>query len=161
MRSRNYILITFLILLSCNETLVYSEYKATTNGVWNKDDPKEFELSALDTLQPHDVYIMIRNDNTYPFSNLFLIAEINTPDSEIIRDTLEYEMALPDGQWLGKGQGSVLENKFWYKENIVFSSPGVYTIRLAQAMRQNGQLEGINNLKGITDVGIEIERREE
>ncbi len=153
--------IILLIATGCNEALVYSDYKATTNGAWNKDDVKKFEVSSLDSIQPYNVFIMVRNDNTFPFSNLFLIADIQTPDDQIIRDTLEYEMALPDGRWLGKGYGSVIENKLWYKENIVFSNPGVYTIQLVHAMRQTGQVEGLNNLKGITDVGIEIERREE
>ena len=62
---------------------------------------------------------------------------------------------------MGKGFGSVFENKLWYKENIVFSTPGVYKIELSHAMRQNGKVDGIDNLIGITDVGIEVERREQ
>lgn len=150
-----------LTLVSCSDALVYSDFQATTDGQWNKDDTKEFQISKMDSISAHDIFIMVRNDNTYPFSNLFLIAEINTPDSRVIRDTLEYEMASPDGNWLGKGKGSILENKLWFKENIVFSPSGVYTIRLSHAMRQNGQVQGIDNLIGITDVGIEIEVREQ
>ena len=161
MYKRFSIIILIVMITGCTDALVYSDYKATNNGIWNKDDVKKFEVSSLDSIKPHNIYIMVRNDNTFPYSNLFLIADIQTPDDQIIRDTLEYEMALPDGRWLGKGYGSVVENKLWYKENIVFSNPGVYTIQLVHAMRQNGQVEGINNLKGITDVGIEIERREE
>ena len=161
MRSILFVSLFTILFVSCTDTLVYSEYSATTNGNWNRDDIKRFEVKDLDSLSAHDVFIMVRNDNTFPYSNLFLIAEINTPDNQIIRDTLEYEMAKPDGQWLGKGFGSVLENKLWYKENIVFADAGVYTIQLSHAMRQNGKIEGIDNLKGITDVGIEIERRKE
>lgn len=161
MRNRIFFSLTFLFFVSCGDALVYSEYRATTNGVWSKDDIKEFEVRELDSVVPHDMYIMVRNDNTFPYSNLFLIAEINTPDDKIIRDTLEYEMARPDGKWLGKGHGSIVENKLWYKENIVFSHPGVYKVQLSHAMRQNGKVEGIDNLRGITDVGIEIERREQ
>ncbi len=156
------LLVIFLaVLLACEDSLVYSKYQATHNGAWHRDDVKVFEISQIDSVASHDVFIMIRNDNTFPYSNLFLIAELSTPDLQIIRDTLEYEMAQPDGQWLGKGHGSILENKLWYKENIVFKDPGVYTIQLSHAMRENGQVEGISNLNGITDVGIEIERRGE
>ncbi len=161
MRNILFVSLITILFVSCTDTLVYSEYSATTNGSWNRDDIKRFEVKDLDSLSPHDVFIMVRNDNTFPYSNLFLIAEINTPNRQIIRDTLEYEMAKPDGQWLGKGFGSVLENKLWYKENIVFDDAGVYTIKLSHAMRQNGKVEGIDNLKGITDVGIEIERSKE
>jgi gliding motility-associated lipoprotein GldH len=57
---------------------------------------------------------------------------------------------------LGKGNGSIKESKLWYKENIVFSTSGVYTIEVSQAMRKNGNVSGIINLEGITDVGIEV-----
>lgn len=157
-------LLTWLLILgftSCSDSLVYSEYRATTNGSWNRDDIKEFLISEMDSVVPHDIYIMVRNDYSFPYSNLFLIAELSTPDEEVFRDTLEYEMARPDGNWLGKGAGSVIENKLWYKENIVFTKAGVYKIQLSHAMRQNGQVDGIDNLKGITDVGIEVERREQ
>ena len=159
MRKALFLAITLCLFLACENSLVYTEYQATGNGTWNKDDIKVFEVSEIDSVAAHDVFIMIRNDNTFPYSNLFLIAELNTPDLQVIRDTLEYEMARPDGTWLGKGFGSIHENKLWYKENIVFKDPGVYTIQLSHAMRENGQVEGINNLNGITDVGIEIERR--
>ena len=67
-------------------------------------------------------------------------------------------MALPNGQWLGKGYGSIKENKLWYKENIVFPSSGVYTLQISHAMRKNGNIEGIVDLEGITDVGFQIEK---
>ena len=66
-------------------------------------------------------------------------------------------MALPDGKWLGKGYGSLKENKLWYKENIVFPLQGVYTLKVAHAMRQNGTVEGVSELEGIPDVGFQIE----
>ena len=161
MRKVLILFITLVSLASCDKSLVYSKYKATTNGSWNKDDIVQFELSDMDSISPHNIYIMIRNDNTFPYSNLFLIAQINTPDDKIFRDTLEYEMAAPDGRWLGKGSGSIYENKLWFRENVVFSPTGVYTLELSHAMRQNGKVDGIDNLSGITDVGIEIELSEE
>ena len=66
------------------------------------------------------MFVNVRNDNSFPYSNLFLITEFEYPNGETFIDTLEYEMALPNGQWLGKGYGSIKENKLWYKENIVF-----------------------------------------
>ena len=161
-KALSYFCLSALFLIAaCDDTLVYSKYRVTSSGSWSKDDIKEFEIGEMDSIAPHDIFILIRNDNTYPFSNLFLIAELTTPEAEVVRDTLEFEMAQPDGKWLGKGFGSVYENKLWYKENVVFSSPGVYRIELSHAMRQNGKVEGVNNLTGITDVGIEVERREQ
>lgn len=147
------------ILVSCNSNMVKSEYRATDGGVWNKDDVLEFTFSELDTVQDHDMFINVRNDETFQYNNLFLIAELNFPDGNTVTDTLEYEMALPDGTWLGKGYGSLKENKLWYKENIVFPTSGVYTLRVTHAMRKNGEVNGVMNLEGVTDVGFEIVKK--
>ena len=158
------VLLSFIVIVSaasCDDSIVKTDFKATKNGSWNKDSIVEFSFSELDTIQKHHMYINLRNDNTFPYSNLFLIAELEYPNDEIVTDTLEFIMAQPDGTWLGKGYGSIKENKLWYKENIVFPSSGVYTLRLSHAMRKNGDVDGVVNLEGITDVGYEIVKSNE
>ena len=147
-----------VLMVSCDGQTLISAYKSTDNGVWHKDSIMRFTFTDLDTLQPYNMFINVRNDKTYPYSNLFVIAELGFPNGDVVRDTLEYEMAARDGQWLGTGQGSLKENKLWYKENVVFPSSGVYTLELSQAMRKNGQVDGIVELEGITDVGYQIEK---
>jgi gliding motility-associated lipoprotein GldH len=147
-----------IFMVSCDKQTVKSEYSPTQNGRWNKDSVAKFSFQELDTLQKYNMFINLRNDGTYPYSNLFLIAELKFPNGDVVRDTLEYEMAKPDGQWLGTGYGSLKENKLWYKENVVFPSSGVYTLEISHAMRKNGQVDGIVELEGITDVGYLIEK---
>lgn len=147
------------MLISCDTNVVKTEYQTLNNAIWNKDTVLQFSLTEIDTVQNHDIFINVRNDNAFPYSNLFLIAALTTPQGKVTKDTLEYTMALPDGTWLGKGSGSIKENKLWYKENIVFPTPGVYTIEISHAMRKNGTVSGIIDLEGITDVGIEVTKR--
>ncbi len=156
MRSILSTLIALLVLVSCDSNVVKSEYRSLNKGIWNKDETLEFSFSEMDTVQKHDIFIMVRNDNSFTYSNLFLIASLTTPEGEVTKDTLEYAMALPDGTWLGKGSGSIKENKLWYKENIDFPSTGVYTVTISHAMRKNGTVSGIVGLEGITDVGVEV-----
>ena len=158
MRSVLIILAISAVVYSCDTEMVKSEFRATDGGAWNKDNSIEFSFSEMDTVQRHNMFINVRNDATFAYSNLFLIAELEFPTGETVKDTLQYEMALPDGTWLGKGYGSIKENKLWYKENIVFPTSGVYNLRISQAMRKNGSVNGVVNLEGITDVGFEIER---
>ncbi|WP_027076610.1 gliding motility lipoprotein GldH [Maribacter antarcticus] len=156
MRKLSCLVMLGVMVISCNTNIVRSEYKSVNGSVWNKDDVKEFAFSEMDSLQEYQIFINVRNDQNFRFSNLFLIAALNTPEGEVVQDTLEYVMALPDGTWLGKGGGSLKENKLWYKENIVFPTSGVYTLKLSHAMRKNGNVSGVIGLEGITDVGIEI-----
>ncbi|MEE9361815.1 MAG: gliding motility lipoprotein GldH [Cellulophaga sp.] len=153
-----FFLLVLISFISCNKNVVKSEYKTTIEGDWSKDNIIEFTFSEIDTTRNHHMFINIRNDEFYAYSNLFLIAELTFPNGETVKDTLEYEMALPDGQWLGKGKGSLKESKLWYKENIVFPSSGVYTLQIHHAMRKNGNVDGIVSLEGITDVGYQIEK---
>ncbi len=155
---RNFLMVLLVLgfLVSCDKGIVTSEYRAIDENSWSKDSIVEFAFSDTDTIQKHDIFINIRNDESYPYNNLFLIAELAYPTGDIVTDTLEYEMAQPDGKWLGKGRGSIKENKLWYKENIVFPRSGVYSVRISHAMRKNGNVDGVANLEGVTDVGFEV-----
>lgn len=158
--AKRFFLVAFLfaVLVACNDRLVKSDFKATQDGSWNRDSIAAFTFTGLDTTQQYNMFINVRNDDHFPYSNLFLIAELEFPDGETQRDTLEYEMAQADGAWLGEGQGSIKESKLWYRENISFPQQGVYTLKLAHAMRKNGNVEGVEDLEGITDVGYQIEK---
>jgi len=145
-----------MVLSSCNTNVVSSEYKSLNGAVWNRDELLQFSFSEMDTVQKHHIFINVRNEDSFPYSNLFLITSLTTPKGEVMQDTLEYQMALSDGTWLGKGNGSIKENKLWYKENIVFPSSGVYNLEVSHAMRKNGNVSGIIGLEGITDIGVEI-----
>lgn len=144
------------LVAGCNSKTVWSE-SISLPGVWEKKDALTFKVSQLDSIKPYDVFINLRNTNDYPFNNLFLVATIEFPHGKTITDTLEYKMAHPDGAWLGEGIGSVKENKLWFKEKIRFAESGNYNITITQAVRNNGEVAGVSQLQGITDVGISIE----
>jgi gliding motility-associated lipoprotein GldH len=154
----NKIAFAFLLcffLWSCTSESVYHQYKSLP-GQWDKDAFVTFSLPQLDSLKSYDIFIHIRNNNSYKYSNLFLISDIQFPNGKVITDTLEYEMARPDGSWLGTG-GSIKESKLWLKENIRFFEEGTYTISIQHAMRNMDNIEGVKLLEGITDVGLSIE----
>ncbi|TRO67324.1 gliding motility lipoprotein GldH [Christiangramia sabulilitoris] len=146
----------FIILFSsCDKDRVYDEYKSLKG--WHKDSLVTFDLNNIDSSKIYDLFINIRNNSEYNYSNLFLITEIRFPQGKVISDTLEYEMTKPNGEWLGTGFGDIKESKLWYKENVKFDEPGEYQVTIQQAMRKNGEVDGIRVLEGITDVGFRIE----
>ncbi|MCF8713877.1 gliding motility lipoprotein GldH [Joostella atrarenae] len=149
-----------LLLIACDTNSVFSEYKAIKGG-WDKEEEVSFDFTPKDSINAYDIFINLRNDNKYRFSNLYLIVNLDFPEGKTISDTLEYEMAKPNGEWLGKGFSSVKENKLFYKQAIVFPTMGNYSIGIAHAMRKNGSVEGVTSLEGITDVGISIEKSAE
>ncbi|NAS31692.1 gliding motility lipoprotein GldH [Flavobacteriaceae bacterium R38] len=151
-----FLLSSIILFISCDSKGVFSEYKSVAND-WKKNEKIEFSFPAPDTTKAYNMFINVRNDKTYEFSNLFLIVHMNFPDGKIISDTIEYEMAKPNGEWLGKGFTSLKESKLWYKENVTFPNSGTYNVQIEHAMRINGRVEGIESLKGIKDVGVKLE----
>lgn len=147
------------MMSSCDSNQIHSEYKSLPNH-WPIDQTLEFQLPELDSLKSFNLFFNIRNTNDYNFNNLFLITSMNFPNGKVVIDTLEYQMALPDGTWLGSGN-RIKENKLWYKENVHFFEEGLYSIKIRQAMRNNASVEGVKNLEGITDVGVIIEETQE
>ena len=145
-----------LLLLNCDSNQIFDEYKSVPNK-WNKNTLISFAVTPPDSTKLYNLFINIRNTNDYKFNNLFLIAEMNFPNGKTVKDTLEYQMAKPDGTLMGEGFTDVKENKLWYKEGVKFDEIGEYNITIQHAMRNNGEVNGVDNLKGITDIGFRIE----
>lgn len=149
--------ITFL-LFSCNSNAVFDQYMPIEDQKWHSEKGIEFIVNNLDTISSNNVFINIRNNKNYEFSSLFLIAKLELPNGYKVIDTLEYEMTDASGNWLGSGFTDLKENKLFYKENVVFSEIGTYKFNVQHATRGINDIQGKNPLKGITDVGLSIEK---
>ena len=145
-----------LLFASCDKTRVFDRYESIP-GDWHRDSLVRFRFNAPDTVNNYDLFLNLRNNSDYNFSNIYLITELNFPNGKVISDTLQYEMAAPGGEWLGTGFGDVKESKLWYKENIRFTEAGEYLLTVQQAMRKRDSVQGIQQLEGITEVGFRIE----
>jgi gliding motility-associated lipoprotein GldH len=156
------VLIYCTFFSSCDSNRVFDEYKSVPNQ-WHKDSIISFNVIPPDSTNNYNLFVNIRTTNDYKYNNLFLIVEMDYPNGKILKDTLEYKMADPDGKLLGTGFTDVKENKLWYKgfeRPFIFNESGEYKIKIQHAMRQNGQVNGIENLVGITDIGFRIEKPE-
>lgn len=158
MKIRNslFLLFALLLLISCDEKRVFDEYKSVGNA-WNKDSIVSFNLPKLDPSKKFNLYVNVRDNNDFPYSNLFLIVSMEQPNKKIKVDTLQYEMANADGTLMGDGFSDVKENKLFYKQNQSFTQKGAYKVHIQQAVRQTGKIVGDKELKGITEVGFRIE----
>jgi len=161
MRSNFCYIFIFIGLMSCDSNQVFDEYR-TVPDVWNKNESIAFNLVPPDTTNAYNLFVNIRNTNDYKYNNLFLIVEMNYPNGKIQKDTLEYRMTTPEGQFLGTGFTDIKENKLWYRgydTSFKFLEDGEYTVKIQHAMRENGSVNGIENLEGITDIGFRVEKR--
>ena len=154
------IVISCFLFTSCDSDSVFDQYQSVPNQ-WHKDSIASFIFKAPDTINNYNLYVNLRNTDAYKFSNLFLIVELNYPNGRAVKDTLEYKMAAPNGELLGTGFSDLKENKLWfrgYKDIFQFNEEGDYTVNIQHAMRNNGDVNGVENLEGITDIGFRVEQ---
>ncbi len=150
-----FILIIFS-LISCDKKRVFDKYKSVGNA-WIKDSIVEFDFKQEDTTKLYNLFVNLRANQSYQFNNLYVIVSMERPGGLIKVDTLQYQMTHPDGSLLGDGFSDIKESKLFYKENLRFDTIGDYKVKIQQAVRQTGKIEGVQALEGITEVGFRIE----
>jgi len=159
MRIKNSLLLLLVavLLFSCDKKRVFDEYKSV-GSAWNKDSIVIFDLPVLDSTKRYNLFVNLRDNNNYKYNNIFLIVSLELPNGFTKVDTLEYQMAEPDGTLLGNGFTDIKESKLYYKENVRFR--GKYKVHIKQAVRENGKVPGVAFLDGITEVGFRIEKKD-
>jgi gliding motility-associated lipoprotein GldH len=139
-----------------NEKLQFSSFSTG----WPQYEEVQFRITPEKINYPTNLFLYLRNNDDYPFSNIHLITTLENPIGEKLVDTLSYSMANPEGEWLGEGL-LVHESKLWFKEAYHFRVVGEHLLTIKPAMRHNENAQSIDVLKGITEVGLGIERIQE
>ncbi|UCG28683.1 MAG: gliding motility lipoprotein GldH [Bacteroidales bacterium] len=140
-----------VLLTSCDPNRVFEENKTIPDHTWKWDNVLNFNVEIADTVNPHNIFVNIRNGGQYQYSNLYLFIKTISPSGQWIRDTVECILADEKGRWLGNGLGDIYEIRIPYKINVRFPYTGIYTFEFEQAMR-------IEDLNHIFDVGLRVER---
>ncbi len=148
-KHKQYLVVLFLVfLVACSKGELYSDFKGIENATWDKNKSCDFVVEVTDTTRLYDVVLEIRNKNDYPFRNLWLFVQMKTPEGNVRKDTLNCELADPEGKWYGRGLSLYVLN-FPYEQKISFPRSGNYTYSIRQGMRAD-------QLKGISDIGLRV-----
>ena len=142
-----------VFLNACDRNVVFEKNVELPENRWEQKNAVKFTVEIHDTINPHNLYINLRNAAGYQFSNIFLFFTTTAPSGKMERDTIELTLADANGKWLGDGMGDIWDNRELFKKNFKFPQSGTYTFQLEQAMR-------IDPLPQIMDAGIRIERLE-
>lgn len=144
-------------MTSCDDGAVFDEVQSTGNQ-WAREDVKSFSYDAKDTLGYYNLFVNLRADHTYPYSNVFIIVKTSQPNGKAFVDTLQYEMADPTGAMLGNGLTDVKESALWFKSKHRFKYTGTYKFDIEHAVRKADAEKGDQVLEGVYDVGLRIEK---
>ncbi|NQX91743.1 MAG: gliding motility lipoprotein GldH, partial [Flavobacteriales bacterium] len=79
--------------------MIYRDFEIE-DASWKSSDVKSFNFEMTDTITRRDFRIHVRNDQEYPYSNMFLFVELTFPNGKRRIDTLDCPLATADGRWL-------------------------------------------------------------
>ena len=136
-------------LSSCGKDTVYSEFQPIKDKLWDKNNEYFFNFEIKDTSVPYNVSLQLRNNDMYPYQNIWLLFEESQPTKITTKDTIEFMLADDFGKWKGNGI-TLYQNRIPVKNHYIFPDTGKYTINIRHGMRDD-------KLKGIENIGVNIE----
>ena len=136
------------LFTACSDNALYDHYQPVEKP-WSKDHVYYFTYDIEDNTVPYDLTLEIRNNNLYPYQNLWLLCAEELPVGGMTRDTIECMLADDYGMWKGSGI-SVHHLNIPLRSRYLFPHKGQYTLSIRQGMRDE-------NLNGIEAIGLRIE----
>ncbi|MBE6301057.1 MAG: gliding motility lipoprotein GldH [Parabacteroides distasonis] len=143
-----FIAIHFLFF-SCVNPALYHQYQAIEQTKWEKDKEYYFTFEIEDATCLYDIYFEVRNNNLYPYQNLWIFYSEEPPIGSLYKDTTECMLADEFGKWHGEGF-SLFHSSFLLRKAHKFPHAGQYTYSIRQGMRDDV-------LKGIQEIGLRVE----
>lgn len=142
----------FFVLSSCRNNMIYDESVVIPDSKWDNINVPYFDVNVEDTFSIYSFALNVRHLENYRYSNLYIFLHTTFPNGNVTHDTIECNLSYPDGSWVGRGSGSMRSNAIMLNRSLRFPLGGIYHFEIEQAMRDKV-------LKGITDIGISIEKQ--
>jgi gliding motility-associated lipoprotein GldH len=139
---------------SCTTVDLYEKTVAIPGHEWQSSFQPSFEFEIKDTASLYDIYVVLRHNEKYNFTNIYLNLYINGPGSD---STLKIQRDLPlatneDG-WLASGMDDIYEHRIPLIQGQSLKA-GLYKFRLEQIMREDP-------LKNVLDAGLRVEKEKQ
>ncbi|WP_304068984.1 gliding motility lipoprotein GldH [Pedobacter glucosidilyticus] len=144
------IILLVWFMQACTDHAIIDTFEATKNGNWSYDKPLRAQVDIQDINMPYHIYINFRHTDDYKYANVWVRVSVTNPDQQKTVQREEFQLAKPDGEWLGKGSGNLYTYQLIFKENYRFPKKGKYSFVIEQNMRDNP-------LKAVSDIGLRIE----
>lgn len=142
------LLVLVVLIQSCKDNTLYDDIHNFDNGTWSKGDTAVFNVDVQDTLN-HDFILTVRTTTQYAYSNLWIYVMVTAPDSTTSKVAEKIPLAYPDGTWVGRVSGSLVESRFRF-DSKSFPIKGEYVFKITNATQQD-------KITDIEDISLRIE----
>lgn len=138
------------LIAGCADNAVVDVNKEIGRRTWSYIKKVSIPVKIEDSSRSYNLYLNLRHTAEYKYSNIFVLIHQIAPGGKRTTERKEFQLAYPDGEWLGSGAGNLYTYQLLFKENYKFPSPGTYVFEFEQNMRDNP-------LREIRSVGMRVE----
>jgi gliding motility-associated lipoprotein GldH len=118
------------------------------NKEWKQNVKPSFIVDIKDATKEYDFVLTLRTTTEYKFSNLWIYMNTQTPNKESARESFEIKITNPDGSWIGKKTGTIVENSLNFKRRKL-PLKGKYTFILEQGITDS-------KIDQVLDIGLVV-----
>ena len=157
MKRFSFILITlFSLIFSCKDEDILFSSHIETEGAWLKNEAIAASLEFYES--PIDIYLILKLNEDYPFSNIYLLSRIKNSDLKIT-DTISFKFDYSKNENLLSRQMRIKTFRIPIYKGMNLTEKTLFEI--SHAVRFIDSTEPVKKLEGILDVGILVNKSNE
>jgi len=138
----------WLGISSCSDGPYYQKTYDFHQRTWASDRPSVFRINIDDTTAVYRFELSVRTTTEYAYNNLWLLWKSKTPSNERASEPFELKITSPEGNWIGKKTGSLVEHQLTFAERKM-PHVGEYIFTIQQASTHE-------KVKDILDIGLTV-----
>jgi gliding motility-associated lipoprotein GldH len=132
--------------IGCSPSPEFAVVRDIPGEAWYADSMLVFDVEIADTTATYRVEVDVRHAGTYAYRNLYVGRDVLNKGGTVYHDTAEFQLASPEGQWIGDGITGLKTVTLPYRsEGLRFPKPDTYRFRLQHLMRDE-PLNGIHSV---------------
>jgi len=144
------LLLISTIFIACEDHAIVDVNKDISSRNWSYIKKVSVPVKINDINKTYNLYMNLRHTADYKYSNIFVLVREIAPGGRQSVKRQEFQLAYPDGEWLGSGSGNLYSYQLPFREKYKFPVPGTYVFEFEQNMRDNP-------LREINNVGLRVE----
>lgn len=156
MKTVGFIVAFMIVLSACDTNRVFEKNISLEDQLWLINNKPSFDFVVTDTASRYNLYCNIRNEVSYPKSNIYFTYYLTDTTGKVFEKKLisEFLFDKKTGKPFGKtALGDIYDHSIPILKRYAFKQPNTYRVTFEQFMRAD-------SLAGILAVGLRIEKAE-
>lgn len=144
------LVVSIVLLTSCGDKPYFDEAYSFEENVWSETDTAHFEINVNDTIQPFNFIMTLRTTTQYQYSNIWVYVISEAPDGTKSKVAQRIPLAHPDGSWIGRVSGTIVESKLRF-DSKPFPMKGDYSFKIVNA-------SNYEKIDEVLDISLRVEK---